>query len=103
MNQGEHVNKLRKHIYHADGGRFKVHTVMEQKIWMECNRLIANAIIYYNTWLLSELLTYHESQGNVIAADLAKPNREFFQHLFHLSVTKKLALDTEVPLLILRA
>ena len=72
LNRGEHVNKLRKHIYHADGGRFKVHTVMEQKIWMECNRLIANAIIYYNTWLLSELLTYHESQGNVIAADLIK-------------------------------
>ncbi len=42
---------------------------MEQKIWMECNRLIANAIIYYNTWLLSELLAYHERQGNVIEAD----------------------------------
>lgn len=72
LNRGEHVNKLRKHLFHADGGRFKVHTVMEQKIWMECNRLIANAIIYYNTWLLSELLTYQESQGNVIAADLIK-------------------------------
>ena len=45
---------------------------MEQKIWMECNRLIANAIIYYNTWLLSELLAYHETQGNVITADLIK-------------------------------
>ena len=45
---------------------------MEQKIWMECNRLIANAIIYYNTWLLSELLAYHERQGNVIEADLIK-------------------------------
>ena len=39
---------------------------------MECNRLIANAIIYYNTWLLSELLVYHESQNNVIEADLIK-------------------------------
>ena len=45
---------------------------MEQKIWMECNRLIANAIIYYNTWLLSKLLTYQEGKGNVIEADLIK-------------------------------
>jgi len=72
LNRGEHVNKLRKHLFHADGGRFKVHTVMEQKIWMECNRLIANDIVYYNTWLLSELLAYHESQGNVMEADLIK-------------------------------
>ncbi len=72
LNRGEHINKLRKHLFHADGGRFKVHTVMEQKIWMECNRLVANAIIYYNTWLLSELLSYHESQGNIITTDLIK-------------------------------
>ena len=72
LNRGEHVNKLRKHIFHADGGRFKVHTVMEQKVWMECNRLISNAIIYYNTWLLSELLAHQEEQNNVVAADLIK-------------------------------
>ena len=72
LNRGEHSNKLRKHVFHVDGGRFKVHTVMEQKIWMECNRLIANAIIYYNTWLLSELLAYHEGQGNVLIVDLIK-------------------------------
>jgi len=34
---------------------------------------------------------------------LAKPNRGFFQRLFHRSVTKELALHTDVPLLILRA
>ena len=72
LNRGEHINKLRKHLFHADGGRFKVHTVMEQKVWMECNRLIANAIIYYNTWLLSKLLAYQEGKGNVIEADLIK-------------------------------
>lgn len=72
LNRGEHVNKLRKYLFHADGGKFKVHTVMEQKIWSECNRLLANAIVYYNTWLLSELLTYHEQQGNIIETDLIK-------------------------------
>ena len=72
LNRGEHINKLRKYLFHANGGRFKVHTVMEQKIWNECNRLLANAIIYYNTWLLSALLAYHESRGNVLEADLIK-------------------------------
>lgn len=72
LNRGEHINKLRKYLFHANGGRFKVHTVMEQKIWNECNRLLANAIIYYNTWLLSALLAHHESKGNVLEADLIK-------------------------------
>src|SRR5680860_145053 len=72
LNRGEHVNKLRKHLFHANGGKFKVHTVMEQKIWSECNRLLTNAIIYYNTWLLTELLDFHEQKGNIIDADLIK-------------------------------
>lgn len=72
LNRGEHVNKLRKHLFHANGGKFKVHTVMEQKIWSECNRLLTNAIIYYNTWLLTELLDFHEQKGNIIEADLIK-------------------------------
>jgi len=72
LNRGEHMNKLRKHLFHADGGKFKVHTVIEQKIWHECNRLLANAIIYYNTWLLSELLAYHEKLDNVLEVDLIK-------------------------------
>lgn len=72
LNRGEHMNKLRKHLFHADGGKFKVHTVIEQKIWHECNRLIANAVIYYNTWLLSELLAYHEKRDNVLEVDLIK-------------------------------
>jgi TnpA family transposase len=72
LNRGEHINKLRKHLFHANGGKFKVHTVMEQKIWSESNRLLTNAMIYYNTWLLSELLAYHEELDNVLEVDLIK-------------------------------
>ncbi len=72
LNRGEHINKLRKHYFHANGGKYKVHSVMEQKIWSECNRLLANATIYYNTWLLSELLAYHQEQNNATEVDLIK-------------------------------
>jgi len=72
LNRGEHMNKLRKHFFHANGGKYKVHSMMEQKIWSECNRLLANATIYYNTWLLSELLAYHQQQNNVTEVDLIK-------------------------------
>ena len=72
LNRGEHINKLRKHLFHANGGKFKVHTVIEQKIWNECNRLLTNAIVYYNTWLLSELLDYHQQQDNLLVVDLIK-------------------------------
>lgn len=72
LNRGENINKLKKHFFHADGGKFKVHTVMEQKIWNECNRLLANATIYYNTWLLSELLIHHQMLDNPIEVDLIK-------------------------------
>ncbi|MEM8528617.1 MAG: Tn3 family transposase, partial [Bacteroidota bacterium] len=72
LNRGEHINKLRKHYFHANGGKFKVHTVMEQKIWSECNRLLANATIYYNTWLLSELLKHYKDQNKLTQVELIK-------------------------------
>lgn len=93
LNIGEHINKLRKHIFHANGGRFKVHTVMEQRIWNECNRLIANAIIYYNTWLLSELLAYHEREGNVIEADLIKKVSPIAWQHIHIHGRFKFRID----------
>jgi len=36
---------------------------MEILIWNECSRLVANAIIYYNAYLLSQILI---SKGNKI-------------------------------------
>ena len=54
LSRGENYNRLRKHIFYAHGGKFRVHSVQEQQVWSECTRLIANCIIYYNTYLLSK-------------------------------------------------
>jgi Tn3 transposase DDE domain len=45
------ANRLRA-ISYVNSGKFRVKTEAEQQIWNECSRLIANAIIYYNTLLL---------------------------------------------------
>ena len=46
---------MRRAISYVNSGKFRVKTEAEQQIWNECSRLIANAIIYYNTLLLSRV------------------------------------------------
>ena len=41
----------------------------EQEQWNECTRLVANAMVYYNSEILSELLANLEDQGNRSAID----------------------------------
>ncbi|SFO42635.1 Tn3 transposase DDE domain-containing protein [Nitrosospira briensis] len=45
-------------------------TDIEIEISNECARLIANAIIYYNSAILSHLLTKCEASGNTKAVEL---------------------------------
>jgi TnpA family transposase len=56
LNRGEAYHQLRRAISHENSGKFRVETEAEQNIWNECSRLVANAIIFYNTYLLSKLL-----------------------------------------------
>ena len=57
LNRGEAYHQLRRTIPHANHGKFRVKTEHEQQIWSDCSRLIANAIIFYNAFILSKLLT----------------------------------------------
>lgn len=42
-------------ILYVNSGKFRVKTEADQQIWNECSRLIAYAIIYYNTLILSRV------------------------------------------------
>ena len=64
LNRGEGYHRLRKNISYAHDGKFQVHSQAEQIVWSECTRLIANAIIFYNTYLLSQLLKKYSAEGN---------------------------------------
>jgi len=53
LNRGEAYHRLRRAVAFVNGGKFRVKTEAEQQIWNECSRLMTNAIIYYNSLLLS--------------------------------------------------
>jgi TnpA family transposase len=55
LNRGEAYHRFRRAVSFINGGKFKVQTEVEQQIWNDCARLIANAVIYYNTALLSKV------------------------------------------------
>jgi TnpA family transposase len=55
LNRGEAYHRFRRAISYVNAGKFRVKTEAEQHIWNECSRLIANAVIYYNTLLLSRV------------------------------------------------
>ncbi len=57
-------------------------TEHEQQIWQECSRLITNCIIIYNATILSNLLTYRESIGDIEgAAALKNVSLVAWQHI----------------------
>ena len=65
LNRGETYHQLRRAISHENSGKFRVKTEAEQNIWSECSRLVANAIIFYNTHLLSKLLEKMEREKKI--------------------------------------
>jgi TnpA family transposase len=72
LNRGESYHKLRRAVAYAYSGRLRVKTELEQQIWAECSRLLANCVIYYNACILSELLGRAERRGDQEQADQIK-------------------------------
>ncbi len=56
LNRGEAYHKLKRAIFHANNGKFRVKTEVEQQIWSECIRLLANCILLYNTYIINQFL-----------------------------------------------
>ncbi|MDA0681538.1 MAG: Tn3 family transposase [Proteobacteria bacterium] len=82
LNRGESYHQLRSAIAYAHGGRFRVRSQHEQNIWNECARLIANAVVYYNSLILSEVLGELESQQALVTAeDLKRISPLAWQHI----------------------
>lgn len=72
LNRGEAYHKFRRAVSFVNGGKFRVRTEDEQHIWNECSRLIANAVIFYNTLLLSKVLEQKQSAGDQEAIELMR-------------------------------
>ena len=67
LNRGEAYHRLRRAVAFVNGGKLRVHTEAEQQLWNECARLIANAIIHYNTALLSRVHEHKRAMGDEAA------------------------------------
>ena len=74
LNRGEAYHQLRRTTPHANYGKFRVKTEYEQQIWSDCSRLIANAIIFYNAFILSKLLTHLIDRQQDDLAEMIKKN-----------------------------
>ena len=67
LNRGEAYHRFRRAVAFINGGKFKVQTETEQQVWNDCARLIANAVIYYNTMLLSKVYEQKVAAGDLDA------------------------------------
>jgi TnpA family transposase len=65
LNRGELYHKLKRAVGFANGGKIMARSEYEQTICQECNRLICNIIVYYNSYLLSQLLLKKEKMGHL--------------------------------------
>jgi TnpA family transposase len=72
LNRGEAYHRMRRAISYVNSGKFRVKTEAEQQVWNDCSRLIANAIIYYNTLLLSRVYEQKLAAGDQEAVDFIK-------------------------------
>jgi TnpA family transposase len=72
LNRGEAYHKLKRAVFHAHQGKFRVKTELEQYIWSECIRFLANCIIFCNTFILFALLTQAEKAEKLEEAEVIK-------------------------------
>ena len=103
LNRGEAYHRFRRAISYVNAGKFRVKTEAEQQIWNECSRLIANAVIYYNTLLLSRVYTQKQAAGDHVAADIIKeisPNAWQHVHLIGAFNFEQARLNSSFSMLV---
>jgi len=99
LNRGEAYHRLRRVIAYVNNGKFRVTTESQQKIWNDCARLIANAVIYYNTALLSTIYENMLAAGNAEAiARLTKVSPVAWQNVNLLGAFDFTNAEVEVDL-----
>lgn len=72
LNRGEAYHQLRRAVASVNGNRFRGSSDQEIDIWNECARLLTNAIIYFNSLILSKLLGHFTATGDKEKLELVK-------------------------------
>ena len=72
LNRGEAYHQLRRAVASVNGNRFRGGSDNEIALWNECARFLTNAMIYFNSVILSKLLEHHTEQNNLKMIELVK-------------------------------
>lgn len=72
LNRVEGYHQLVRAITGVGGGELRGKNELEMSLWNECTRLVANSIIYYNSYMLSQILikrgkTLTEKEKNLLS------------------------------------
>jgi len=67
LNKGEAYHQLRRKIASVNGDKFRGINDSQVTLWNDCARIIANAIVYFNSVILSKLLEQFQAQKNTEA------------------------------------
>ena len=81
LNRGEEFHQLRAAILKISGGKLIGRTEMELAISNECNRFLANCIIYFNASILSALLAAYKNQNKKMYEHIKKLSPIAWQHI----------------------
>jgi TnpA family transposase len=97
LNRGEAYHQLRRAISNVNGDRFRGNSDEEIQLWNECARLLANAIIYFNSSVLSRLLDSFEHQDDLQKIEIAKQASPVAWYNINLKGTYNFELSDDLP------
>ncbi|MFK5915700.1 MAG: Tn3 family transposase, partial [Woeseiaceae bacterium] len=80
-------------IASVNGNKFRGSSDYEIELWNECARLLTNAIIYFNSLILSQLLTYFEEINADEKLELTKKVSPVAWHNINLNGTYSFSFE----------
>ena len=93
LNRGEAYHQLRRAIAHVNGNRFRGKNDDEINLWNECARLLTNAIIYFNSLILTRLLEHFEAEGDDKKLEIIKQVSPVAWHNINLNGTYSFSFE----------
>ncbi|TPU38720.1 Tn3 family transposase, partial [Acinetobacter baumannii] len=97
LNRGEAWHFLRRAIASVNRDQFRGKNESEIVVWNECARLTANAIIYFNSMILSHLLLHFEEVGDEEKAAITRQVSPVAWQNINLSGTYQFASNRKLP------
>ncbi|HDY2287955.1 TPA: Tn3 family transposase, partial [Escherichia coli] len=97
LNRGEAWHFLRRAIASVNRDQFRGKNESEIVVWNECARLTANAIIYFNSMILSHLLLHFEEVGDEEKAAITRQVSPVAWLNINLSGTYQFASNRKLP------